>query len=181
MCLKDKDAYVRKCAAFCVAKLYEMSPEMVDKECMVDTLQQMSLTESNVMVLVNVVQALYDISLFKNKNLLKIERPLLNRLLTAVNETTEWGQGFILEILSNYVPQNSSHAEEICERVVPRLQHINPTVVFQTIKLLVKYMDYINNSEFIREMSKKISNPLVTMINWEWPEIQYVVLKNMGN
>lgn len=68
--------------------------------------------------------------MFKNKNLLKIERPLLNRLLTAVNETTEWGQGFILEILSNYIPQNSSHAEEICERVVPRLQHINPTVVF---------------------------------------------------
>ena len=29
-CLKDKDAYVRKCAAFCVAKLYELSPEMVD-------------------------------------------------------------------------------------------------------------------------------------------------------
>lgn len=41
-------------------------------------------------------------------------------------------------------------------------------------------MDYINNSEFIRDISKKISNPLVTMINWEWPEIQYVVLKNMG-
>lgn len=91
MCLKDKDAYVRKCAAFCVAKLYELSPDMVDQHNMIETLQQMSKTENNVMVLVNVVQALYDISMFKNKNLLILDKTLLNRLLHAVNDTTEWG------------------------------------------------------------------------------------------
>lgn len=36
ICLKDKDAYVRKCAAFCVAKLYELSAETVDKEGLVE-------------------------------------------------------------------------------------------------------------------------------------------------
>ena len=45
----------------------------------------------------------------------------------------------------------------ICERIIPRLSHINPNVVFQAIKLLIKYMDYISNEEFIRELNKKIS------------------------
>ncbi len=38
-CLKDKEAYVRKCAAFCVPKLYELSPEIVEQNKLIEILQ----------------------------------------------------------------------------------------------------------------------------------------------
>ena len=36
------------------------------------------------------------------------------------------------------------------DRVLPRLQHINPAVVFSAIKILIKYMDYIGSDEKMR-------------------------------
>jgi len=64
-----------------------------------------------------------------------------------VNECMEWGEVFILDCLSVYVPVDSSEAESIIERILPRLQHINPSVVFSTIKVIVKQMEYVDNSE----------------------------------
>jgi hypothetical protein len=59
--------------------------------------------------------------------------------------------------LSFYHLKLSFYYFRICERIIPRLSHINPNVVFLAIKLLIKYMDYISNEEFIRELNKKIS------------------------
>lgn len=38
-CLKDEDPYVRKTAAVCVAKLYDINPEMVEDRGFLDTLK----------------------------------------------------------------------------------------------------------------------------------------------
>jgi len=35
----------------------------------------------------------------------------INKLLTALNECTEWGQIFILDALSNYDPEDSREAQ----------------------------------------------------------------------
>ncbi len=50
-CLKDEDAYVRKTAALCVAKLYDLKPELViDPESgFLDRLQKM-ISDTNPMV-----------------------------------------------------------------------------------------------------------------------------------
>lgn len=49
-CLEDKDPYVRKTAALCVAKLYDLKPELVIDNGFLDTLQEM-ISDSNPMVL----------------------------------------------------------------------------------------------------------------------------------
>ena len=86
----------------------------------------------------------------------------MQKLMIAVNECIEWGQVFILDCLANYVPTNAEEAEMIVERITSRLAHINPSVVFSTIKVLVIYLDYIRNPELIRTITKKMVQPLGT-------------------
>ena len=59
----------------------------------------------------------------------------INKLLTALNECTEWGQIFILDSLANYVPRDEKEAQSICERVTPRLSHANAAVVLSAVKV----------------------------------------------
>lgn len=59
----------------------------------------------------------------------------INKLLTALNECTEWGQVFILDSLSNYSPKDEREAHSICERITPRLAHANAAVVLSAVKV----------------------------------------------
>ena len=60
-CLKDEDPYVRKTAAVCVAKLYDISPDLVEVQGFLDALRKM-LGDSNPMVVANSVAALSEIA-----------------------------------------------------------------------------------------------------------------------
>lgn len=42
-----------------------------------------------------------------------------------------------MEFLSNYIPADSKEAEMIVERILPRLSHINPSVVFAAVKVVI--------------------------------------------
>ena len=66
--------------------------------------------------------------------------PNVNKLLTALNECTEWGQIFILDAISNYVPEDAREAQSIAERVTPRLQHANSAVVLSAVKVNSFYL-----------------------------------------
>ena len=48
-CLKDEDPYVQKTAAVCVAKLYDINPQLVEDQGFIDQLRDL-LTASNPMV-----------------------------------------------------------------------------------------------------------------------------------
>jgi AP-1 complex subunit beta-1 len=72
---------------------------------------------------------------------------------------------FILDSLSNYTPLDSREAEGIIERVSPRLQHANSAVVMSAVRIILKYMDEITSQEIIRTYSKKLTPPLVTLLN----------------
>ena len=61
----------------------------------------------------------------------------INKLLTALNECTEWGQVFILDCLSSYTPKDDREAQSTCERVTPRLAHANAAVVLSAVKVRV--------------------------------------------
>jgi AP-1 complex subunit beta-1 len=61
----------------------------------------------------------------------------INKLLTALNECTEWGQIFILDNLSSYNPTDDRPAQSICERITPRLSHVNAAVVLSAVKVLM--------------------------------------------
>ena len=64
-----------------------------------------------------------------------LDMSTISKLLTALNECTEWGQVFILDSLASYQPTDEREAQNICERVTPRLSHANAAVVLSAVKV----------------------------------------------
>lgn len=178
-CLTDKDPYVRKTAAICVAKLYDMQPERVEEQGFLDTLHNL-LSDSNPTVVANAVAALTEIDDLSGKNIFNISTSNLQKLQSALNECTEWGQVFILHALSKYRPKDSRDAESIIERVVPRLNHANSAVVLASVRIIMMFMEHIQNAETIKTLCRKMAPPLVTLLTTKEPEIQYVALRNIN-
>jgi len=179
-CLKDEDPYVRKTAAVCVAKLYDINGELVEDQGFLDMVYDL-LGDSNPMVVSNAVAALAEISETSEtaQKVFQINTSTLQKMLAALNECTEWGQVFILDSLALYNPPDSREAESIIERVTPRLQHANSAVVLSAIKVMIKYMDLITSQDVLKALYKKMAPPLVTLLSSE-PEIQYVALRNIN-
>ncbi|KAK4389263.1 Beta-adaptin-like protein C [Sesamum angolense] len=131
--LADDDPYVRKTAAICVAKLYDINAELVEDRGFLDALKDL-ISDNNPMVVANAVAALAEIQESTSRAIFEITSHTLTKLLTALNECTEWGQVFILDALSKYKAADAREAENIVERVTPRLQHANCAVVLSAVK-----------------------------------------------
>jgi AP-1 complex subunit beta-1 len=109
-CLRDDDPYVRKTAAVCVAKLYDISAELVEDRGFVDILRDL-ISDANPTVVSNAVAALSEIAETSGKDVMNVTAAVLQKLLAALNECTEWGQVFILDSLSKYVAADAREAE----------------------------------------------------------------------
>ncbi|SPQ94595.1 AP complex subunit beta [Plasmodiophora brassicae] len=175
--LNDSDPYVRKTAAVCTAKLFDINQQLVEDRGFIDKLREM-ISDNNPTVVANAVASLSEISSTAKSDVFKITSSTLHKLLTALNECTEWGQVFILDSLSKYVP-TSTEAEDIIERVSPRLQHANSAVVMSAIKLVINYIPLVQSEETKAALQRKLAPPLVTLLSAE-PEIQYVALRNIN-
>ncbi|XP_010433903.1 PREDICTED: beta-adaptin-like protein C [Camelina sativa] len=177
-CLKDDDPYVRKTAAICVAKLFDINAELVEDRGFLEALKDL-ISDNNPMVVANAVAALAEIQENSTSPVFEINSTTLTKLLTALNECTEWGQVFILDALSRYKATDPREAENIVERVTPRLQHANCAVVLSAVKMILQQMELITSTDVIRNLCKKMAPPLVTLLSAE-PEIQYVALRNIN-
>ncbi|KAK9197798.1 hypothetical protein WN944_012981 [Citrus x changshan-huyou] len=177
-CLKDDDPYVRKTAAICVAKLYDINAELVEDRGFLESLKDL-ISDNNPMVVANAVAALAEIEENSSRPIFEITSHTLSKLLTALNECTEWGQVFILDALSRYKAADAREAENIVERVTPRLQHANCAVVLSAVKMILQQMELITSTDVVRNLCKKMAPPLVTLLSAE-PEIQYVALRNIN-
>lgn len=124
----------------------------------------------------NSVASLTEISEIRGSLAVEITGNMVTRLLAALNESTEWGQTYILDFISRYDPETSAEAEMIIDRVTPRLAHANPAVVISAVKLVLKYMDFLSNNDSIRSLSKKLGASLITLVSSE-QEITYVALR----
>lgn len=88
-CLKDENPYVRKTAAICVAKLYEIEPEMTIEQGFFDLLKEL-VSDVNPMVVANAVVALSDIhENDPERQNFNVNENIANKLLHALNECTE--------------------------------------------------------------------------------------------
>ncbi|KAI5404737.1 hypothetical protein KIW84_051771, partial [Lathyrus oleraceus] len=114
-----------------------------------------------------------------SRPIFEITSHTLSKLLTALNECTEWGQAFILDALSRYKAADAREAENIEERVMPRLQHANCAVVLSAVKMILQQMELITSTDVVRNLCKKMAPPLVTLLSAE-PEIQFVALRNIN-
>lgn len=90
---------------------------------------------------------------------------------------------FILDSLATFTPKDEREAQNICERITPRLAHANAAVVLSAVKVLMRLLEMLSrnpeNKDFIENMTKKLSPPLVTLLSAE-PELQYVALRNIN-
>ncbi|CAL8072136.1 unnamed protein product [Calicophoron daubneyi] len=182
-CLKDEDPYVRKTAAVCVAKLHDIDAQLVEDSGFLELLRDL-LCDSNPMVVANAVASISEIlettTSDAARTLLTFDGPVINKLLTALNECTEWGQVFILDAIADYTPADEQEAQSIVERVTPRLAHANAAVVLSTVKVIMKMLEIIDpNAEMVSTVMRKLAPPLVTLLSAE-PEIQYVALRNIN-
>ncbi|KAF6789093.1 AP-2 complex subunit beta [Colletotrichum musicola] len=175
--LRDESPYVRKTAAICVAKLFDLNPTMCIENGFLESLQEL-IGDPNPMVVANSVQALSEISETAPETRALVVTPAtLKKLLMALNECTEWGRVTILTTLADYPAVDVKESEHICERVAPQFQHVNPSVVLAAVKVVFTHMKAIN-PELVRSYLKKMAPPLVTLVA-SAPEVQYVALRNI--
>jgi AP-1 complex subunit beta-1 len=157
--LRDESPYVRKTAAICVAKFFDLNPKVCIENGFLETLQEM-IGDSNPMVVANSVQALAEINESDpDTNALHVTPVTLKKLLMALNECTEWGRVTILTTLADYRTDDIKEREHICERVVPQFQHVNPSVVLAAVKVVFLHMQGIA-PDMAKQYTRKMAPPL---------------------
>ncbi|KAF3630347.1 hypothetical protein FXO38_27204 [Capsicum annuum] len=87
--LVDDNPYVCKTTTICVAKLYEINIELVEDRGFLNALKGL-ISENNPLVAANVVTALTKIQESSSKPIFEITSHTLSKLLTALNECTEF-------------------------------------------------------------------------------------------
>ncbi|KAK5105765.1 hypothetical protein LTR62_002165 [Meristemomyces frigidus] len=174
--LRDSDPYVRKTAAFCVAKLYDHDRTLVESSDLIDRLNLM-LRDENPTVVSSALAALMDIWERSESIKLTIDYANASKIVQILPDCSEWGQTYILEALTSYVPQDTSEAALLADRITPRLSHTNSAVVLTCIRVILYLMNYIDSDRTIAALCAKLSPPLVTLLS-KGPEIQYLALRN---
>jgi AP-1 complex subunit beta-1 len=157
--LRDESPYVRKTAVLCVAKLFDLNPDLCLENGFLEQVQEL-IGDPNPMVVANSVTALAEIQdAAPETKALVITPTTLKKMLLALNECTEWGRVTILSTLADYSAADVKESEHICERVAPQFQHVNPSVVLAAVKVVFLHMRYINQ-ELARAYTKKMAPPL---------------------
>ncbi|PQE13648.1 AP-2 complex subunit beta protein [Rutstroemia sp. NJR-2017a BVV2] len=174
--LRDADPYVRKTAAFCVAKLYDHDRHLVENSDLIERLNSM-LRDDNPTVVASALASLMDIWERSDAIKLTIDYGNASKMVQILPDCSEWGQTYILEALMSYVPQESSEASLLAERISPRLSHSNSAVVLTCIRVVLYLMNYISDQKQISALCRKLSPPLVTLLA-KGPEVQYLALRN---
>lgn len=184
--IRDSSPYVRKTSALCIAKIFDLNPEVSEDCGFLGILQELLMTDSNPMVVSNVVAALADIQeLVPDLEALKLNDEIFVRLTGILSDCTEWGQVFIMDTLSDYEGNSESDVEKLIETVVPKLQHANQAVMISAVNLLVrqglhsKVLD--ENHQLRTVILRKLSSPLISILSPpNAPEIQYAALRNVN-
>lgn len=88
-CLKDKDPYVRKTAAICVAKLHATDPRKAERGGFVEMLRDL-LVDPNPTVVSNAVAALSEIGDKCDEITFNLNFHVASKLLTALGESSEY-------------------------------------------------------------------------------------------
>lgn len=66
------------------------------------------------------------------------------------------------------------------DRLSVNLSQGNPGIVLSTVRIIVKFMDYLTNNDVIRNYCSKVTQTLITLIGNSDHEFKYVVLRNIN-
>ena len=154
-----------------------MDPQRCEDENFIERLRKM-IGDTSPMVVANAVAALCEIKETYDKDPIRLKPKLVLKLLAALNECSEWGQVFLLDCLASYIPQDEDEAENIVEKVLPRLQHVNAAVILGAVKVILLNVEDISE-ELAKTALNKMARALVTLATEECPELRYVALRNL--
>ena len=175
-CLTDKDPYVRKTAAFGVAKLYDVIPEAIENAQIFNELISM-LSDENPMVVSNTTAAICEINDKRTSPIFVLNSQTVTPILSALANCTEWCQTILYDALARYVPDTPEDASFLIERLIPFLKHNNPAVVVGAFKCIFLYMDISKRDH--NELFQQIIPPFITLVTSADAEVQYVVLRTL--
>ncbi|OHS95153.1 Adaptin N terminal region family protein [Tritrichomonas foetus] len=176
-CLSDQDPYVRKTAAFGVAKLYDVIPEAVENANLFDDLLKL-LSDDNPMVVSNTTATIFEINERRTTPIFNLNSDTIGPILSAINSCTEWCQTILLDALSRYKPVSPEDATFLIDRLVPFLKHSNPAVVIGSFKCIFLFMEV--DSRKPSKIFPQIIPPFITLVTSAEPEVQYVVLRTLS-
>lgn len=175
--LGDNDPYVRKTAAMAVARLWSFDPEAVQRANLLDRLNEL-LVDSNPTVVASTLAAHQDITERTEEFQLRLDRNQAFNIASILSEVNEWSQIYMLSALLSFVPQRSHDAVLLIERVLPRLQHANASVVLGTIRLIIYLVNFVPDVlHEIPNLGKRLGPAMVILLS-KPPEIQYLALRN---
>ncbi|KAJ8312347.1 hypothetical protein KUTeg_009720 [Tegillarca granosa] len=81
---------------------------------------------------------------------------------------------YLCDPLRKCLKDEDPYVRKTAARVTPRLAHANAAVVLSAIKVIMKFLEMLEQgSDYVIQLVKKLSPPLVTLLSAE-PEIQYV-------
>jgi vesicle coat complex subunit len=166
--LTDEDPYVRKTAAFGVAKLFDMIPEIVENSGRIPDLQSL-LHDSNPMVIANSLAALYEINDQKPDAPLPLDSTTLNPVIQAVPESSAWCQIILLDGLSRYPPNEEEDADYLVDKFLEFLKHNNAAVVIGAFRCLFAWVH--RSSRDPTEALASMVPPFITLLHGTCAEI----------
>lgn len=177
--LGDRDPFVRKTAVFAVQRLWQQNPEACNESGMLLKLEGM-LDDKNPVVLANALAVLSEVTLNSTDYTLSLNLQKAQAALNALNDCNEWAQVSLLEaVVFVETPLASNDAEQLLEKVTPRLQHANSAVALSAIRASLFFLEYASDANVVSLFyNKKLRPPLVTLLNGT-PEVQYVALRNI--
>lgn len=175
--LSDKDAYVRKTAAFGVAKLYEIVPESIENAGLLLELRDL-VNDTNPMVVANSLQALFEVNQMRSSPTFSISPDNIDSILNALHSSNEWCQPVLFDVVSNYESKDKRECQKLVDRLVPFLRHSNPAIVVGSFRNIYRFMDSggLNSADLL----EKIIPPYITLVTTSDPEIQFIVLRTLS-
>lgn len=170
----DSDAYVRKTAAIGLGKLFHYNRAQFYELDLMPELVKL-LSDSSAMVVSNAAAVVCEVNEHGERRV-KVGSIPVTSLLDKLSDSTEWGQQYILELLSTVRVANTESAENLVSLVLPRLVHSNPAVVMAAIKVIAN-QHYKCTEELIERLTMRINAALLTLARSD-AETQFLVCKN---
>ena len=176
-CLKDEEAYVRKTAAFGVAKLYEVIPESIENAGIFPDLVAL-LNDENPMVVSNTCAAIFEIGERRSKPLFKLSAKNMGPILATISSSSEWCQAMLLDTISRYTPESSEDAAFLIDRLIPMLKNANPAVIVGAFKCIFLLTEFDGRNP--ATIFQQVIPPIMTLATSAESEVQYVVLRALS-
>jgi len=173
--LEIDDPYLRKTAAYSIARLYEKDPKLVIKEHFIEQLNH-TLSDANPTVIASALTALTDITEKSDDLKLTINRNHALNLADLLSRCDEWSQASILNALLNFVPTEHEDALILIDKTIAQLQHANSAVVLNGFKLLIYLLNFVDHIDDY--IPRKLASSLTSLLSRP-AEIQFLILRNV--